>query len=55
MGNVKYPKHPNVKVRLIGLDGNGFLVMGRVHDALRRAGVPKSELDQFWHQATARD
>ena len=31
-------KFPDVKVQLVGQDGNAFAIMGRVTAALRRAG-----------------
>lgn len=32
------PKFPEVKVQLVGEDGNAFAIMGRVTQALKRAG-----------------
>ena len=32
------PKYPDVKVNLVGEDGNAFSILGRVSTALRRAG-----------------
>lgn len=31
-------KHPEVEVQLTGTDGNVFAIIGKVRDALRRAG-----------------
>ena len=48
-------KYPNVQVTLVGEDGNAFAILGRVQKALRRAGVPKDEVDAFMEEATAGD
>ena len=47
--------YPNVKVKLVGHDGNAFAVLGKVAKALRDAGVPKGEVMQFQQEATAGD
>lgn len=49
------PKYPNVAVELSGQDGNAFAIVGRVQRALRRAGVPGSEIDEFRTEAMAGD
>jgi hypothetical protein len=48
-------KHPEIPVQLSGQDGNAFAIIGRVGQALRRAGVPKEERDQFIAEATSGD
>lgn len=48
-------KYPDVHVNLVGEDGNAFFILARVSDAMRRAGVPKSEIDQFRTEAMASD
>lgn len=48
-------KYPNVTVKLTGEDGNAFAILGRVQRALRRAQVPKPEIDAFLKEATAGD
>ena len=48
-------RHPEITVRLIGNDGNAFAVLGAVSGALRRAGVPKEERDEFRAEATSGD
>jgi hypothetical protein len=48
-------KYPNVKVKLVGEDGNAFAILGRVRRELRRVGVPKEECDRFMAEATAGD
>lgn len=49
------PKYPNVKVKLVGEDGNAFAILSRVTDAMRRVGVPKEERKEFQKQATSGD
>jgi hypothetical protein len=48
-------KYPHVKVRLVGEDGNAFAILGRVTRAMRRAQLPKPEIDKFIEEATAGD
>jgi hypothetical protein len=49
------PKYPNVKVRLVGRNGNAFLILGRVKAALKAGGVPAAEVTRFFEEATAGD
>jgi hypothetical protein len=42
-------------VKLIGLDGNAFSILGRVKLALRRAGADKEYIDQYLSEATTGD
>lgn len=51
-GNVRYP---SITVELIGQDGNAFFIIGRVRQALRRAGVSKEEVDTFAEEAMSGD
>jgi len=46
------PKFPDVKVKLVGEDGNAFAIMARVSKALRREGVRQSDIDAFVEEAT---
>lgn len=46
------PKHPEVKVKLTGADGNAFAIIGAVVKAMRKAGLDASE---FIEEATADD
>jgi hypothetical protein len=48
-------KYPEVKVKLVGEDGNAFAILGRVSAALKKAGVEKSERDAYFVEATAGD
>jgi len=45
----------DVRVSLIGQDGNAFAVMGAVQRALRKAGAPKEEINQYLKEAMSGD
>ena len=45
-------RHPQVRVRLTG-PVNDFCILDCVTKALRKAGVPAEEIDQFCDQALA--
>jgi len=49
------PRHPDVQVQLTGEDGNAFAILGRTAAALRHAGVPQEEIDEFYAEATSGD
>jgi hypothetical protein len=46
-------RFPNAKVQLTGLDGNAFLVLGRVKAALKKAGASQEEITEFMDEATS--
>lgn len=48
-------KHDEITVKLAGEDGNAFAILGQVQKALRRGGVPQSEITEFLDEATAGD
>jgi hypothetical protein len=48
-------KYPNVKVKLIGTDGNAYAILGRVQAAMRKAGVPQQDIKEFQVEATSGD
>ncbi len=48
-------KYPNVKVKLVGTDGNAFAVIGKVGRALRDAGISETEVDDFRDEAMSGD
>lgn len=52
MSNVKYPK---VKVKLVGLDGNAFSILGKCMKAARKAGLSQKEIDKFKVEAMSGD
>lgn len=52
MSNIKYP---NVKVKLVGEDGNAFAIMGRVIRALKSAGVSAEEIAKYQQESMSGD
>ena len=42
------PRYPEVKVKLVGEDGNAYAIMGRVEAALKQAGVEKARTAMRW-------
>ena len=42
-------------VRLIGMDGNAFAIMGRVRQALKNAGADKEYIDRYITEAMSGD
>lgn len=51
MWTVNDPKYPDIEVQLVGADSNAGAIMGRVTQAMRRAGLPSSELDAYREEA----
>lgn len=51
-GDVRFP---NVKVKLVGEDGNAFAIMGRAMAAAKKAGVSREDLDAYRSEATSGD
>jgi hypothetical protein len=49
------PKYPNVHVKLVGEDGNAFAIMGRVTQAMKRAGLSKADIDAYRDEAMSGD
>ena len=49
------PRYPDVQVQLSGEDGNAFAILGRTAAALRAAGVPHEEIEEFFAEATSGD
>jgi hypothetical protein len=47
------PLHPEVRLRIVGEDGNAFAILGRCRRAAREAGLPKEEISHFFAEATA--
>lgn len=48
-------KYPDIKVQLVGKDGNAFSILFRTRQALHKAFVPKEEQDAYMTEATAGD
>ena len=49
------PAHPEIEVKLLGEDGNAFSIMGKVTQAMKRAGVDKAERDAYQAEAMSGD
>ena len=48
-------KYPQVKVKIIGGDGNAFVILGKCKQALVRHKVSKEQVDLFLKEATSGD
>lgn len=48
-------KYPNIRVRIVGEDGNAFSILGRTIRAMRMGGVSQDEIDAFRAEATGGD
>jgi hypothetical protein len=48
-------KYPEIKVKMVGEDGNAFAILGRVTKALRNARVPLEERKKFQAEAMKTD
>ena len=48
-------KYPNIKVKLVGTDGNAFAILSKVRGALKQAKVETSEIESFTKQAMSGD
>jgi hypothetical protein len=48
-------KYPDISVKLTGQNGNAFMIIGKVNSALRRGGVPQSEIKKFTNEAMRGD
>lgn len=44
-----------IEVRLLGADGNAFMILGLVSKAMRRAKVDKTVIDAYMAEATSGD
>lgn len=49
------PRYPDIRVKLIGEDGNAFTILGKVTRALREAGVSAEERQRFMFEAQSGD
>ena len=48
-------KQTGVEVQLTGEDGNAFAVMAKAAAAMRKAGVDKKIIDDYYQEATSGD
>lgn len=53
--STQIPRYPDVRVRLVGEDGNAFAILGRTKRALQQAGANADEVAAFLREATAGD
>ena len=49
------PEKNKPTVKLVGINGNAFMIMGTVTKALRSAGFSKEEIVQYQSQAMSGD
>ena len=50
--NVKFPQ---VEVELTGQDGNAYAILGAVSRAMKRAGIPTRDIEDFFEEAKSGD
>jgi hypothetical protein len=48
-------KYPHITVRLTGINGNAFAILGACRKAAERARLPQEEIDTFYTEATSGD
>lgn len=48
-------RYPDITVKLIGQNGNAFNLLGICAKEMRRAKLPKEEVDEFMRQAQSGD
>lgn len=48
-------KYPNIKVKLVGEDGNAFSILARVDSALKKAKIHKDIRDELFKEVTSKD
>lgn len=49
------PRFPKIEVSLVGQDGNSFMILGLVGNALRAAQVSQDEIHEFYDEARRGD
>ena len=47
------PKYSEIRVELVGKDGNAFNVLGICRRAMKRAHLPETEIEAFTAEATS--
>ena len=48
-------KYPQIKVKLIGTNGNTFALISKVRQAMKRAGIPQEEISAVVEEAMSGD
>lgn len=46
-------KFPEVKMQLVGVNGNAYAIMGRARTAAKRAGVSQEDINAYTKEATS--
>ena len=52
---MKIIKYPHIEVKLTDTDSNAWSILGNVQKSLRKAQVPKEEIEQFISEAMSGD
>jgi hypothetical protein len=50
---MKMPKYPHIKVKLTGINGNAWNLLGVMSKAMKKAELPKEEISAFTDEATS--
>jgi len=48
-------RYPEITVRLVGVDGNAFAILGTCRQSARQAGLSQKEISAFVEEATTGD
>jgi hypothetical protein len=48
------PKYPDIRIQLIGKDGNAYFILGRIYGVIKNK-LPKEEQDAFFAEAKSGD
>jgi len=54
-GQMSGVKYPQVRVQLLGQDGNAMVIMAHVRRAMQRARIPHDEIDAYVKEAKSGD
>jgi hypothetical protein len=49
------PRYPDITLQIVGQEGNAFAILGRAKRAAKAGGLPQTEIDAFWQEATSGD
>jgi hypothetical protein len=49
------PLFPEITVKLLGEDGNAFYILGKVQKAMKKAGIPRENINKFMDEAMSGD
>lgn len=52
---MREPLYPNVRVKLVGSDGNAFAIIGKVCRALKDGKVPIEKIEEYRTEAMSGD